>query len=120
MFSDLRKKERKRIYQSYLETLIYEGGANNFVVFTETISKKFLQFAGSNGDRLVIIDIPKVALDPKEKKLLLETIVILQEADASYQVLVTPEQGALVAEKIFIDVFFVSDAYSFETELKLE
>jgi hypothetical protein len=100
--------------------LIHEGGANNFVVFTETISKKFLQFAGSNGDRLVIIDIPKVAINPEEKKLLLGTIVILEEADSSYQVLVTPEQGALIAEKIFLDVFFVSDSYSFETELHLD
>lgn len=120
MISDLRKKERKRIYQSYLESLIYEGGNNNFVVFSETISKKFLQFAGSRGDRLVIIDIPKVALDKREKKLLLETIVILEEADASYQVLVTPDQGVLIAEKIFIDVFQVTHDYSFTAELTLE
>jgi hypothetical protein len=52
--------------------------------------------------------------------MLLETIVILEKADVSYQVLVTPEQGALIAEKIFLDVFFVSDSYSFETELTLE
>ena len=120
MFSTLRKKERKRIYQSYLETLIYEGGTNNFVVFTETTTKKFLQFVGSNGDRLVMLDVPMAALDINEIKLLLETIVILEEADVSYQVLVTPEQGALIAEKVFLDVFFVSHSYSFETELTLE
>ena len=116
----MRKKERKRIYQSYLESLIYEGGTNNIVIFTEISSKKFLQFVGSNGDRLVMLDVPFVALDKSEKKLLLETIVILEEADVSYQVLVTPEQGALIAEKIFLDVFFVSHSYSFETELTLE
>ncbi len=116
----MRKKERKRIFLSYLETLIYEGGTNNFVVFTETVSKKFLQFVGSKGDRLITLDIPKTALDVKELKLLLETIVILEEIDVSYQVLVTPEQGVLIAEKTFIDVFLVSDAYSFETELHLE
>ena len=102
MYNDLRKKERKRIFQSYLETIIYEGGENNFVVFTETESKKFLQYAGSKGDRVVIIDIPKVALNSQEEKLLLETIVTLEETDQSYQALVTPEQGVLIAEKIFL------------------
>jgi hypothetical protein len=103
-----------------LETLIHEGGTNNIVIFTETSSKKFLQFVGSNGDRLVMLDVPFVALDKSERKLLFETIVILEEADISYQVLVTPEQGALIAEKVFLDVFFVSHSYSFETELTLE
>ena len=116
----MRKQERKRIYQSYLETLIYEGGTNNFVIFTETTSKKFLQFVGSIGDRMVMLDVPFVALNKNEMKLLLETIVILEKADVSYQVLVTPEQGALIAEKIFLDVLFVSHSYSFETELTLE
>ena len=116
----MRKKERKRIFQSYLESLIYEGGTNNIVIFTEISSKKFLQFVGSNGDRAVLLDVPFVALDKSERKLLLETIVILEKADVSYQVLVTPEQGALIAEKVFLDVFFVSHSYSFETELTLE
>ena len=116
----MRKKERKRIFLSYLETLVYEGGTNNIVVFTETVSKKFLQFVGSKSDRLINLDIPKAALDIKELKLLLETIVILEEIDVSYQVLVSPEQGALIAEKIFLDVFCVSDAYSIESELHLE
>ena len=69
---------------------------------------------------MVMLDIPFVALNKSEKKRLLETIVILEEADVSYQVLVTPEQGALIAEKIFLDVFYVTDSYSFETELNLE
>jgi hypothetical protein len=116
----LRKKERKKIFQAYLESLIYEGGTNNIAVFTETSSKKFLQFVGSNGDRMIMLDVPFVALDKSERKMLLETIVILEKADVSYQVLVTPEQGALIAEQIFLDVFFVSNSYSFETELTLE
>lgn len=69
---------------------------------------------------MVMLDVPFVALDKNEKKMLLETIVILEEADVSYQVLVTPEQGALIAEKIFLDVFSVPDSYSFDTELTLE
>ena len=116
----MRKTERKQIYQSYLETLLKEGGENNFVIFTDIETKKFVQFVGSREDRLILVDIPKVALNKEETKALQRIFVLFEELENSYQGQVTPEQGALVTEKLFRDVFLSLDSYNVETELHLE
>ena len=116
----MRKNQRKEIFLSYLTTILNEGGKNNFVIFTDIETKKFVQMAGSYGDRLLIIDIPKISLDNKEREALKRVFVLFDEMENSFQGEVTPEQGALVTEKIFRDVFESSDSFNVETELHLE
>jgi hypothetical protein len=116
----MRKNQRKELFLSYLTTILYEGGENNFVIFTDIESKRFVQFAGSRGDRLLIVDIPKVALNKEERKTLQRIFVLFEEMENSFQGEVTPEQGSLVAEKLFRDVFLSSDSYSVAAELTLE
>ncbi|MHA1977873.1 MAG: hypothetical protein ACW98I_13280 [Candidatus Hodarchaeales archaeon] len=103
----------------YLESLIYDGGAQNFVIFSEISTKRFIQVTGRNGGRLVIIDIPKVSLDENEEKALKRIFVLFEEMEKAYQGQATPEQGSLIIEKIFREIFLLSDNYSIETELTL-
>ncbi|MHA2154333.1 MAG: hypothetical protein ACXABU_03260 [Candidatus Hodarchaeales archaeon] len=115
----MRKNERKKIFQMYLEALIYEGGDNNIVIFSEISTKKFIQAAGTKGDRLVIIDLPKISLDSLERKNLTRIFVLFEEMEQAYQGQATPEQGSLILEKIFREVYLLPDNYSLETELNL-
>ncbi len=115
----LRKNERKKIFKTYLESLIYDGGPNNFVIFSEISTKRFVQAAGGNGGRLVIIDIPKVSLSKNEVKTLERVFVLFEKMDEAFQGQATPEQGSLILEKVFREVFLMPDNYSIETELIL-
>ena len=115
----MRKNERKKIFKMYLESLIYDGGTNNFVVFSEISTKRFIQAAGGNGDMLVIIYLPKVSLDNDELILLKKIFVLFEEIEQAYQGQATPEQGSLILEKIFREIFLLPDNYSIETELNL-
>ena len=115
----MRKNERKKIFKMYLESLIYEGGSKNFAIFSDISSKRFVQAAGANGDRLIIIDVPKVSLDKNEKTTLERIFVLFEEMEEAYQGQATPEQGSLILEKIFREVYLLPDNYSIETELNL-
>jgi hypothetical protein len=116
----MRKSERKEIYSTYLNTLLTDGGSNNFVIFTDPLTKRFIQFAGSKGNRLVIIDLPKKSLLTKEEERLITIFVLFEEMKYSFQCEVTPEQGVLIAEKVFLDVFEVSDDYTINAEITLD
>jgi len=117
----MRKNERLEIFRSYLKSLIYEGGENNFVIFTDIQTNKFVQFAGSNGERLIILDIPMQSVSKDEENLLNSIFeALIEPMDNSFQALVTPDQGARVAEKVFRDVFLLPDTYNIEVEIKLE
>ena len=116
----MRKTERKEIYSTYLRTILDEGGPNNFVIFTEPLSKRFVQFAGSRGDRLVIVDIPKKQLSADEVERLNTIFVLFEEMDYAFQCELTIEQGVLIAEKIFLDIFEVSNDYSINVDVNLD
>jgi hypothetical protein len=117
----MRKNQRLEIYNSYLQTILSEGGSGNFVIFTDPISEKFVQFVAEKGDRLVLIDIAKVALSKDETKRLKDFFGALFESfEYSYQAEVTPEQGAKCAEKFFRDVYLLPDSYNIETKLNLK
>jgi hypothetical protein len=91
------------------------------VIFTDPDSAKFVQFIGEKGDKLLLIDIPKVELNPEEERRLKEIFSALFEStEYAYQAEVTPDQGVKVTEKIFRDVFLVPDTYNIKTEIKLE
>jgi hypothetical protein len=117
----MRKNQRLEIYNSYLQTILSEGGSGNFVIFTDPISEKFVQFVAEKGDRLVLIDIAKVALSKDETKRLKDFFGALFESfEYSYQAEVTPEQGAKCVEKFFRDVYLLPDSYNIETKLNLK
>ncbi len=115
----MRKNERKKIFKMYLESLIYEGGSNNFVIFSDITSNRFIQAAGGKGDRLIIIDLPKASLDKNEIIALKKIFVLFEEMDQAFQGQATPDQGSLIIEKIFRDVFLLPDHYSVDIELNL-
>ncbi|MFX0183645.1 MAG: hypothetical protein ACFE95_11235 [Candidatus Hodarchaeota archaeon] len=117
----MRKNQRLEIYQTYLHTILSEGGSGNFVIFTDPISERSVQFIAEKWDRLVVIDIPKVALSKDETKRLKDFFGVLFESiEYTYQAEVTPEQGAKCAEKIFRDVYLLPDSYNIEAKLNLE
>ena len=103
----------------YLESLIYEGGSNNYAIFSDISSKRFVQAVGANGDRLIIIDIPKISLDRDERKNFERIFVLFDEREEAYQGQATPEQGSLILDKIFREVYLLPDNYSIETKLNL-
>ncbi|MFX0170676.1 MAG: hypothetical protein ACFE9L_02020 [Candidatus Hodarchaeota archaeon] len=106
---------------SYIQTILSEGGSGNFVIFSDPISEKFIQFVAEKWDCLVLIDIPKVMLSIDETKRLKDLFGALFESiEHSYQAEVTPQQGVKCAEKIFRDVFYLPDSYSIEAKLNLE
>jgi hypothetical protein len=119
--NNMRKNQRHKLFLSYLQTIVSEGGSGNFVVFSDPISEKFVQIVAEKWDRLVIIDIPKVALSNDETKRLNDIFgALFTSTEHSFQAEVSLEQGAKCAEKIFRDVFLLPDSYNLETRLNLE
>jgi hypothetical protein len=117
----MRKQKRLEIIRTYLNTIINEGGSSNIVIFTDPETKKFVQFIGERGDRLLILDIPNVELSVNEERRLKDIfIALLEPTEYAYQAQVTLDQGVKVTEKIFRDVFLVPDTYNIETEINLE
>ncbi len=117
----LRKKERHSIILSYLNTILQEGGSGNFVIFTDPETHKLVQFAATKGDKVVLFDIPMQSLSIEETNRLEDHFgPLLAVTDYAYQGEVSPEQGAICAEKIFRDVYQLPDRYSIETEITLE
>ncbi len=117
----MRKQKRLDIFRTYLNTIINEGGSSNIVIFTDPETKKFVQFVGERGDRLLILDLPNVELSVNEERRLKDIfIALLEPTEYAYQAQVTLDQGVKVTEKIFRDVFLVPDTYNIETEIKLE
>ena len=103
----------------YLQSLIYDGGTDNFVIFSAISTKRFVQVVGGKGDRLVVIDLPKVTLDKNEEISLKRIFVLFDEIEQAYQGQATPEQGSLILEKIFREIYLLPDNYGIETELNL-
>lgn len=116
----MRKNQRHELFLSYLQTILSEGGSGNFVIFNDPISEKFVQFVAERGDRLMIIDIPKITLSNDETMRLKAIFGALFTSTASsFQAEVSLEQGAKCTEKIFRDVFLLPDTYNVETKLNL-
>ncbi|MHA2346938.1 MAG: hypothetical protein ACXACP_09490 [Candidatus Hodarchaeales archaeon] len=116
----MRKNQRKRIFSTYLTTILKDGGSNNFVIFTDALTKRFVQFVGCKDDKLVIVDIPKQQLLPKEVDRLKTIFVLFEEMEFAFQGEVSPEQGVLIADKIFLDVYESSDDYTVNVDIILE
>lgn len=117
----MRKKERYSVFRSYLKTILEDGGSGNFVIFTDPKTNKFVQFAASKGDKIVLIDIPMQSLSKEEtNRLEYHFGALLGPTDYAYQGEVSVEQGAICAEKIFRDVYQLSERYSIETKITLE
>ncbi len=118
----MRKKERHSIFRTYLKTILQEGGSGNFVVFTDLETNKFVQFAATKGEKVVLIDIPKQSLSKEEVNRLNDYFGALlgEPTDYAYQAEVSVEQGAICAEKIFRDVYQLHERYSIETKINLE
>ncbi len=117
----MRKQQRLEIIHSCLNKILNEGGSFNFVVFTDPDSNKFLQFIGEKGDRLLLIDMPKVELRAdEERRLNMIFSALFKPTEYAYQAQVTPDQGVKVTEKIFREVFLAPDTYNIETDIKLK
>ena len=100
--------------------MLSEGGPGNFVIFSDPISNKFVQFVSEKSDRVVIIDIPKVALSKDEIKRFKDFFdALFISIEYSYQAEVSLNQGVMSTEKIFRDVYLLSDSYNIETKLNL-
>ena len=108
------------IIRTYLNTILYEGGSSNIAIFTDLETKRFVQFIGERGDKLLLLDIPKAELNSEEEQRLHDIFnALLEPTVYAYQAQVTVEQGVKVAEKVFRDVFLLPDSYNIECELNL-
>ncbi len=117
----MKKKERQSIILSYLKTIVQEGGSGNFVIFTDPDTNRFVQFAATKGEKVVLIDIPKQSLSKQETIRLVDYFgALIQPTDYSYQAEMSVDQGAICAEKIFRDVYQLPDKYSIEIKINLE
>jgi len=116
----LRKRQRLKIFQSFLETILFEGGRNNLLIFTDPNSEKCIQFAAAKGDKLLIIYLPKASFNKEETQRLIDRFrPLIEEFEESWKAEISIQQGPLIAESIFHDIFLLSDDYSFETEITL-
>jgi len=101
----------------YIKRIVNEGGDNNFVIFEDKNTGKFIQYAGTKGDPVLICDIPFHQLTPEEEDALIE--MGFTKGEISYQALVDYEDAAELADEIFTEIFNLQD-YKLKVELNLE
>ncbi|MFW9996485.1 MAG: hypothetical protein ACFFD4_30860 [Candidatus Odinarchaeota archaeon] len=115
----MQKEQREQVFKIYLETVLKEGGTGNFVIFTDPLSEKFVQFVGDMGKSSLVLDVPKAIVNESEEGLLFRYLPAVHKLEYSYQVQVTVSQGAYLADSIFLDVFRLPGDYSIQVELQL-
>ena len=128
---NMKKKERLKIFKDNLRKLVKEGNEGSFVVFDAT-AEKFVQFAGSKEEELLICDIPLQELSKDEEKRLIEieefsggegSEDVKTGEQISYQAIFDKgdiERAADLTERIFIRVFGLPHDYDVSVTLNLE
>lgn len=125
----MKKEERLRIFHTNLSKLIEKGEEGSFVVFNA--GERVIQFAGDKKTGLVC-DIPLAELSKEEE----ERLQALDEFSSgehardaatnelvSYQTVCNKEEidkAVELTERIFTEVFKLTDAYEVSVEVNLE
>lgn len=115
----MREKERFIAYKENLEKLLNAHNEDNFVIFTDTKSKNFIQFILNNKDkREVLCDMPSQELDEAQGKQLLN--LGFEKTKYSYIAIRKVERMYDLTETIFTNILKSNENFDLVVELNVE
>jgi len=113
--------DRQRLFTSSIEKAVRDN--EDFVIFDDPVSGKFIQFAVFASEKTLIIDIPLNSLSKQEYEWLsqhLEVITGSNNEPISFQKTISTAQtdyAAQFVEWIFTKIFLLPDTYSIDAKV---
>ncbi|MFQ5791569.1 MAG: hypothetical protein ACE5JI_13945 [Acidobacteriota bacterium] len=112
--------DHEKHFKEAMDELVASGVDDAFVIF-ETDEGKFLQFSFSRGEGLTF-DLPRMGLSADERRRVAEVegMETMDETEISYLVQIGTDtrMGALLAHRVFREVFLCPKDYRVEATLE--